>query len=225
MKKKLTAIVMVVVLTLSMSLTALAASSSTGGHSKPHKSSGSKNSGSESSSTAPSSVSPNQETTVAKAAPGGKVAAKTVKVVMVGADGKVLATTLDSVISSTQSTIVLSAISKQQAVVTVQALMTTAPTDFFVRTVEALAAMKSTSMVVNNCGTVKTKAVATDARGNHIASAGAIKNVTSGCLIMLMSVDSDGRVEYVEGVVDPVTGAVLGVFKGVPTVITVLVLA
>lgn len=229
MKKKLTAIALVVVLTLSMSFTALAASSSTGGHSKPHKGSSSKNSSDESSSsstsTASTSISPNQETTVAKAVPGGKVAAKTVNVVMVGADGKVSATTLDSVICATQSIIKLSGISKQQAVVTVQAFMTTAPTDFFVRTVEALATMKSTSMVVNNCGTVKTKAVATDTYGNHIASAGVIKNVTSGCLIMLMSVDSDGRVEYVEGVVDPVTGAVLGVFKGVPTVITVLVLA
>lgn len=223
MKKKLTAIALVVVLTLCMSFTALAASSRPGGHSSGKSKKESSSGGS--SSTASTSVSPDQETTVAKAVPGGKVAAKTVKVAMVGADGKVSATTLDSVISSTQSMIVLSAISKQQAAVTVQALMTTAPTDFFVRTVEALATMKSTSMVVNNCGTVKTKAVATDARGNHIASAGVIKNVTSGCLIMLMSVDADGRVEYVEGVVDPVTGAVLGVFKGVPTVITVLVLA
>lgn len=227
MKKKLMAIGLVVVLTLSMSFTALAASSSTGGHSKPNKGSSSKNSseGSSNASTASTSIPKNQETTVEKAAPGGRVAAKTVKVVMAGVGGKVSATTLDTVISSTQSTIVFSAMSKQQAVITVQAVMTTPPTEFFVRTVEALAAMKGTSMVVNNCGTVKTAAVAADTRGNHIASAGVIKNVTSGSLIMLMSVNTDGRVEYVEGVVDPVTGAVIGAFKGIPTVITVLVLA
>ena len=227
MKKKLMAIGLIVVLTLSMSFTALAASSSTGGHSKPHKGSSSKNSSEESSntSTASTSIPKNQETTVENAVPGGRVAAKTVKVVMTGANGKVTATTLDTVISSMQSVITFSGISKQQAVVTVQAIMTTPPTKFFAQTVEALAAMKGTSMVVNNCGTVKTAAVATDAHGNHIASAGVIKNVTSGSLIMLMSVNTDGKVEYVEGVVDPVTGAVIGAFKGIPTVITVLVLA
>lgn len=229
MKKKITAIALVAVLTLSMSFTALAgaSSSSSGGHSggggssKKESSSG----GSSSSSTASTSVSPDKETTVAKAVPGGKVAAKTVKVVMADADGNVSAVTLDKVISSTQSVIVSSAMSEQQAAVTVQAIMTTPPTEFFVQTVEALAAMKGTSMVVNNCGTVKTKAVATDINGKCIASAGVIKNVTSGSLIMLMSVDEDGTVEYVEGVVDPVTGAVLGAFEGIPVVITVLVLA
>ena len=80
-------------------------------------------------------------------------------------------------------------------------------------------------MVVNNCGTVKTAAVVQDATGNTIASAGVIKNVTDKALIMLMSINADGTIEYVEGIVDPVTGAVLGVFQGTPSVITVLVLA
>lgn len=80
-------------------------------------------------------------------------------------------------------------------------------------------------MVVNNMGTIKTAATATDVFGNVIASAGVVKNVTSQALILLMSVNADGTIEYVEGVVDPVTGAVVGAFKGVPTVITVLVLA
>jgi hypothetical protein len=80
-------------------------------------------------------------------------------------------------------------------------------------------------MVVNDMGTVKTAATAKDAYGNTIASAGVIKNVTSGALILLMSVNADGTVEYVEGVVDPITGSVLGAFQGTPSVITVLVLA
>ena len=49
--------------------------------------------------------------------------------------------------------------------------------------------------------------------------------MTSGALILLMSVNADGTIEYVEGIVDPVTGAVLGAFQGVPSTITVLVLA
>ncbi len=40
-----------------------------------------------------------------------------------------------------------------------------------------------------------------------------------------MSVNADGTIEYVEGVVDPVTGAVFGAFKGMPVTLTVLVLA
>ena len=44
-------------------------------------------------------------------------------------------------------------------------------------------------------------------------------------MIMLMSINADGTIEYVEGIVDPVTGAVMGAFQGTPAVITVLVLA
>lgn len=228
MKKKLTAIALVAVLTLSLSFTSLAGviSPTTEKHSKPKKESSSdESSNSSTASSSSKQTDKNKEAALANAIPGGKVAAKTVKVVMSDANGRVSATTLDAVISSTQSVIVYSAMLKQQSVITVRAIMTTPPTEFFIRTVDALAAMKGTSMVVNNCGTIKTAAVATDVYGNHIASAGVVKNVTSGALIMLMSVNADGRVEYVEGVVDPVTGAVLGAFKGIPTVITVLVLA
>lgn len=231
MKKKLIAMGLVVVLTVSMSLTAFAASPNTGGSSNKHHSSSSSDdddSSSSSSSAASSSTATtnkNQETTVANAVPGGRVAANTVSVAVVNADGTVSATNLGAVISATQATVAASAVSAPQAVATVQALMTTAPTEFFAKTVEALATMKGAAMVVNNCGTVKTAAVAADALGNNIASAGVIPNVTSGALVMLMSVNADGTVEYVEGVVDPVTGAVLGAFKGVPATITVLVFA
>ncbi len=112
-----------------------------------------------------------------------------------------------------------------QIVAQVSALLTQAPSPVFQQTVEQLAATKGADIAVNNCGTVKTAAVASDALGNNIASAGVVKNVTNGALIMLMGVNADGTIEYVEGIVDPVTGAVLGAFKGVPSVITVLVLA
>jgi hypothetical protein len=233
MKKKLIAMGLVVVLTLSMSFTALAAGTnnskkpSGGGSHSSSSSSDDDDSSSSSSSTASSSTTTNknQETTVANAVPGGRVAPSTVSVAVVNADGTVSATNLGAVISATQATVAASAVSAPQAVATVQALMTTAPTEFFAKTVEALATMKGAAMVVNNCGTVKTAAVAADALGNNIASAGVIPNVTSGALVMLMSVNADGTVEYVEGVVDPVTGAVLGAFKGIPATITVLVFA
>lgn len=233
MKKKLIAMGLVVVLTLSMSFTALAAGTnnskkpSGGGSHSSSSSSDDDDSSSSSSSTASSSTTTNknQETTVANAVPGGRVAPSTVSVAVVNADGTVSATNLGAVISATQATVAASAVSAPQAVATVQALMTTAPTEFFAKTVEALATMKGAAMVVNNCGAVKTAAVAADALGNNIASAGVIPNVTSGALVMLMSVNADGTVEYVEGVVDPVTGAVLGAFKGIPATITVLVFA
>lgn len=201
MKKRIIAMGLAVVLTLSMSMTAFAASSTT-----------SKNSG-------------NQETTVEKAAPGGAVAAKTVTVAVANANGTVSATTLDAVVKSSASAIVASAASTDSVVATVQSLLTTNASPVFTQTVAALSQMKGTQMVVNTMGTVKTASVAKDALGNTIASAGVIKNVTSGALVMLMSVNADGTVEYVEGVVDPVTGVVMGAFKGVPSVITVLVLA
>ncbi len=40
-----------------------------------------------------------------------------------------------------------------------------------------------------------------------------IKLTSAGSLVMLMSVNADGTVEFVEGVVDPVTGEILGAFK------------
>ncbi len=233
MKKKLIAVGLVIVLTLSMSFTAFAAGTNKSkkpGGGGSHSSSSSSSSSSDSSSSGAASGSTktadkNQETTVEKAAPGGRVAENTVSVAVVNADGTVSTMNLQAVVDAAQATLAASAVSAPQAVATVQALMTTAPTEFFAKTVEALATIKGSAMAVNNCGTVKTAAVATDALGNNIASAGVIPNVTSGALVMLMSVNADGTVEYVEGVVDPVTGAVLGAFKGIPTTITVLVLA
>lgn len=260
MKKKLIALCLAAVLTFSMSVTALAAGTSTSlgqnkstGQTKPtpgqNKSTGQTKptpdqpvSSSESStvqtpdrgsgrvSRSSSSESPapakKAQTTIETAKPGGKVEANTVKVAIVGADGKVSSVSLNIVIREAKTTVTAAAAtSAAQAVTAVQALMTTAPTPFFAKTVEALATMKGSAMVVNDCGTVKTAAVAADVFGNNIASAGVVKNVTTGALVMLMSVNADGKVEYVEGVVDPVTGAVLGAFKGVPKAITVLVFA
>jgi hypothetical protein len=239
MKRKIVALGLAAVLCLSLPLTAFAAEKSpspTKGPSPTKESapveedSGSSDDSDSGSSTSSSSSSKTESTSsvatsVEAAKPGQAVAPKAVTVAIVSADGKVSAVSLDTVITDATTTIIASAASPANAVATIQSLLTSEVTPQFLATIEALAEMKGSSMVVNNMGTIKTAAVAKDAFGNTIASAGVVKNVTSGALILLMSVNADGTVEYVEGLVDPVTGAVLGAFQGTPSVITVLVLA
>lgn len=231
MKKKVLALGLAVVLCLSMSLTAFAASSSTSSNSSSSSSSSSSSEESSSSSAqttvdAPKSV----EQVVNQTAAGKAIAPAKVKVAMKSADGKVKSVTLNKVIDDKNKEIknvvdFVATLPAEQAPAAVNNILSVPASDFFCATVKALSDSKGSSMVVNNCGTVKTAAVAKDALGNTIASAGVVKNVTSGALIMLMSVNADGTIEYVEGLVDPVTGAVVGAFKGTPSIITVLVLA
>lgn len=251
MKKRFLAAVLSLVLTLSMSFTAMAASSTTSDNS----SSGSNSSQEETSTPATSTPSTPAVATPSNPKPVAAVVAETkagaairpaaIQVAVASPNGTVSAITLDKVVATKQQEVAqavasiaaiaanitpsASAAEQTQAatqiVAQVSALLTQAPSPVFQQTVEQLAATKGADIAVNNCGTVKTAAVASDALGNNIASAGVVRHVTSGALIMLMSVNADGTIEYVEGIVDPVTGAVLGAFKGVPSVITVLVLA
>ena len=211
MKKKVMAMALTVALTLSMSMTAFAASSTT-----------SSNSGS-SSSTAAAAPAATATTTpsVDKAAPGQVVNTDTVSVAVVAADGSVQTTSLTAYVATAEKNVIALTATSADAGAAVSALMTTPATPMFQATINAL----NGKAAINNCGTVKTKAVAKDAFGNVIASAGSMtaKGVTSGSLVMLMSVNADGTVEFVEGVVDPVTGEILGAFKGTPKTISVLV--
>ena len=201
MKKRILSLGLAVALTLSMSFTAFAAESST------------------------TNANSSQGVTVEKAQPGQTVKAESVTVAVVAQDGTVSAVTLPQVVNEVTTTIVASASTPASTVATVESVLTTPATEFFTKTVAALAEIKGSDMVVNNMGTIKTTATAVDPFGNVIASVGVVENVTSQALVLLMSVNADGTIEYVEGVVDPVTGAVVGAFKGTPSVITVLVLA
>lgn len=201
MKKRFLSLGLAVVLTLSMSLTAFAAESST------------------------TAANSSQGVTVEKATAGQEVKAESVKVAVVADNGTVTAVALPTVVENVTTTLVTASATPATAVATVESVLTTPATEFFTKTVAAIAEIKGADMVVNNMGTIKTAATATDVFGNVIASAGVVDHVTSGALVLLMSVNADGTIEYVEGVVDPVTGVVLGAFKGTPTVITVLVLA
>ena len=201
MKKRFLSLGLAVVLTLSMSLTAFAAESST------------------------TAANSSQGVTVEKATAGQEVKAESVKVAVVADNGTVTAVALPTVVENVTTTLVTASATPATAVATVESVLTTPATEFFTKTVAAISEMKGSAMVVNNMGTIKTAATAVDVFGNVIASAGVVENVTSQALVLLMSVNADGTIEYVEGVVDPVTGVVLGAFKGTPTVITVLVLA
>lgn len=251
MKRKAVAFVLSAVLCLSMSMTAFAASSTTSNNSSSQESSSSTSESESEPAAAPAPVATPSNpkpvaTVVAQTKAGEQVKANVVQVAIAAPDGKVQAVRLDTVIQQKQSEVVkavenIAAITATvaaptatqadrqaaatQVVQQVSALLTTTASPVFTQTVEALAQMKGADIAVNNCGTVKTAATAKDALGNTIASAGVVKNVTSGALVMLMSVNADGTIEYVEGIVDPVTGQVMGAFQGTPSVITVLVLA
>ena len=216
MKRKLLALGLALVMCLSMSMTALAASSSTSNNSSSTTTS---NSGS----VVVVPTVPAADEVVATLPAGGAITPTKVNVAFTLPNGVVAAVSLNTVIEDKKAEV--AEVFKAPTQTSISAILTTPASDFFNATVKALAEMKGSEAVVNNCGSVKTVAVAKDALGNTIASAGVVKNVTSGALILLMSINEDGTIEYVEGVVDPVTGAVLGAFDGTPSIITVLVLA
>lgn len=210
MKKKLVALTLAAMLCVSSSATVFAASSTT------------------------NSNSGNQAQTVEEAKPGQAVNETKIQVAVQSADGTVQAVSLDKVVAQTTTSIttaIAEAAANAAATGTgnvgnsLQNIMTSPVSTVFTQTVAALSEMKGGNVVVNNCGTVKTAASAKDALGNTIASAGIIKNVQPGALVLLMSVNEDGTIEYVEGIVDPLTGSVLGAFKGTPKALTVMVLA
>jgi hypothetical protein len=121
----------------------------------------------------------------------------------------------------------------QKVVEAITTMLTSPATEQFTKTVEAaakeVAADTNKKMRVNVMGTVRTEgagakgATAVDSYGNNIASAGVVSHTQQGQPIMLMSVNEDGTVEVVQAVIDPVTGQVVGLFKGKPRVLTVLV--
>ena len=206
-------------------------SSASSGSSDSTGSSDSSDSSSDSSSSSTDSTS-STTTTVAKpvegvfidkAAAGEKVNEASVAVSLVDANGVASTVDLKTYMEAASENIVTilaqNTATGTDAQTAVSSILTAPASDSFVATVNALGG----NVAINNCGTVKTAATARDAQGNLIASAGRIKNVTSGALILLVSVNEDGSIDYVEGVVDA-TGNVLGVFNGIPKTISVLVL-
>lgn len=223
--KKFFALLMVTVLCTSMTVSAKESVTTSAVVSSQDQSGDTDSSSSDSSSVssvaapAPAAVS----VSVQAAAPGAAVKTDSVRVTIARADGTVAAVSLTEQIASVKATVVDLVVSQtasgKNAGAAVSQLMTRPATPMFRATINALGG----NVGINECATVKTLASAQDAFGNTIASAGTIKGVTAGSLVMLMSVNTDGTVEFVEGIVDPVTGQVMGAFKGAPTTISVLV--
>lgn len=221
--KRLIALFMVTMLFTSMTVSAKE-SVTTEDVVSNYESSESDSSSSDSSSASVATPAPaTTEVSVQAAAPGAAVKTDSVRVAIANADGSVSAVSLTQQIASVKA-VVADLVTAQTAAgknagAAVSQMMTRPATPMFRATINALGG----NVAINDCGTVKTLAAAQDAFGNTIASAGTIKGVTAGSLVMLMSVNADGTVEYVEGIVDPVTGHVMGAFKGVPTTISVMV--
>jgi len=222
--KKFFALLMVTVLCTSMTVSAKESVTASDVVSSQNQSEDTDSSSSDSSSAnvvtpVPASVG----VSVQAAAPGAAVKTDSVRVTIAKADGSAAAVTLTEQIASVKASVVDLVVSQtaagKNAGAAVSQMMTRPATPMFRATINALGGNVS----INECATVKTLAAAQDAFGNTIASAGTIKGVTAGSLVMLMSVNADGTVEYVEGIVDPVTGQVMGAFKGAPTTISVLV--
>lgn len=201
MKKRIAAVVLTAALCVATSASALAASSTS--------------SSSSSSSSAPSAA----EIEATK----GDVNTDKVDVAVVAADGtvsKVNLTEYSKQVNDSVVTVAASAAASANPGEAVSAVLTTPASGMFKATINALGG--NIKMVY--AGGYKVKATAPTPDGRVVANVGTVKGVTKYAYIVLTSVNADGSVEIVEGVVDPVTLEVVGAFKGTPATITVSVI-
>jgi len=75
-----------------------------------------------------------------------------------------------------------------------------------------------------NRGGYAVQNVTPDGTGKNIASVGVTNGISQFAKVVLVAVNTDGTTEIVEGVVDPVSGRVMGAFAGTPKTITVNVI-
>lgn len=201
-KKKILAVILTAALCTMMGATALAANNS-------------KDTGSSSSSSSSDSYVSSDPATV------GTTNTNAVSVAIPNPDGTVSSVNLTKFTDQVGATAVAAAAT---AVATgsatpgeaVSAMMTTPASDLFKATIDVLGGKIKTV----NVGGYKVVAAAPGPGGTTIASVGKVHRVTKYAFVILTAVNADGTVEIVEGVVDPVTLHVVGVFKGTPTVIT-----
>lgn len=214
MKKKVLAIILTIAMCTMMSATAFAASSSSSSSSSSsHHSSSSGGSSSSSSSAAKTSE-----------ATKGTVNTDSVSVATVGADGSVSKVNLTQYTKQVNEAVAAvaagSAANGISAGEAVSAVLTSPASEVFKATINALGG----NIRLVNAGGYKVTSAAPDASGKTIASVGQVKGVTKYAFVVLTSVNTDGSVEIVEGVVDPVSLQVMGVFSGTPATITVSVI-
>lgn len=227
MKKKILALVLTVAMCTLMSSTVFAASSSSSSSSssKSHSSSSKSSGGSSSSSSSSSASKTTSEATK------GNVNTDSVTVATQGADGSVQTVSLtqhvqqvNNAVSEVASAAAAGAANGEAGAMTpgdaVSAVMTRPASETFKATINALGG----NIKLVNAGGYSVSAAAPDEAGNTIASVGTVPGVTKYAFVMLTSVNIDGTIEIVEGVVDPVSLQVMGVFTGTPATITVSVI-
>lgn len=218
MKKRVLAIVLTVAMCTLMSSNVFAASSSSSSSSssKHHSSSSSSSSGASGSST---SVSKN--TTEATK---GNVNTDSVSVAVTSADGSVAKVNLtqytaqvNAAVAGVAANSTASGVNPGEAV---SAVLTSPASETFKATINALGG----NIKLVNAGGYAVSAATPDETGKTIASVGTVQGVSKYAFVILTSVNTDGTIEVVEGVVDPVSLQVMGVFTGTPATITVSVI-
>lgn len=213
MRKKMSAVALTVILCIIMSTTAFAVSSNTGSSSSSSSSSGSSSSHRGSSSSA-----------AVTEATRGNTNTDNVKVAVPAADGTVTSVNLTqftkSVDISMATVAANSAANGANPGEAVSAVMTTPASELFKATINVLGG----KIKLVNAGGYKVAATAADPSGKTVASLGAVKGVTQYAFVVLTAVNADGSVEIVEGVVDPVSLHVMGIFNGTPVTVTVSVI-
>lgn len=207
MKKRIMAVVLAAALCVVAGATVLAASpdvgsSSSGGSS--HKSSSSSSSAAVSEATK------------------GNVNTDSVNVAVVAADGTVSSVNLTSYsaqVNNTVAAVAASVAGSGNPGEAVSSVFTAPASELFKATINALGG--NIRMVYTGGYGVKSAVPTTG--GKMLASVGAVKGVTKYAFVILTSVNADGSVEIVEGVVDPATLEITGAFVGTPSTITVSV--
>ena len=215
MRKRVLAIVLTIAMCTMMSSTAFAASSSSSSSSSKHSSS---------SSAGGSSSASSSSTKTTTEATKGNVNTDSVSVATVTADGSVATvnltqytTQVNSVIADVAASSIANGMNPGEAV---SAVMTSPASDIFKATINALGG----NIKLVNAGGYKVASAMTDESGKTIASVGTVNGVSKYAFVMLTAVNADGSIEVVEGVVDPVSLQVIGVFTGTPSTITVSVI-
>ena len=153
----------------------------------------------------------------------GNVNTDSVNVAVVAADGTVSRVNLTKYAGQVNNAVVsvaTSAAGSGNPGEAVSSIMTTPASGLFKATINAL----NGNIRIAYAGGYKVRGTAPMADGKKLASVGAVKGITKYAFVILTSVNADGSVEIVEGMVDPVTLDITGAFSGTPSTITVSVI-
>ena len=227
MKRRVLAVMLATVLSMAMSVTALAAGNASAGASGSVSANGSVTAG-ESSSKGHSSSKSKGSSSSSKASSAvksvGEIEAATVTVSVRNADGSVSQSNLkaqaNGVKSAFESYAAAVAASGQDAGAALSAVMSRPASPIWQATINVLGGQ----IKLHDRGAYNVKATALAADGSVIASAGVVNGASAQAFMILIGVAADGTMETVEGVYDAASGSVIGAFNNAPTVINAFII-